>query len=274
MSALSLSLCNNLIPYGLRTFPENAFFVNLAFRGPCAIYPYARITRCKIDMFSYIGLYSNCCTSSIGRYTSIGENVRLGMGQHDYHAFSTSSALAESQVFAFAGYPGKCLPQYRLNRENEETSCVTVGHDVWIGANVIVPSDVIIGHGAVIGAGSTITKDVPPYSVVVGHNRIVKQRFSDEQISDLLQLEWWNYNVPEMIKNGFQLDINNPTECIQHFKDADPESLIPIPKRWMFVEFEKQPSPLNEVKLTPFEMEEFTLYFDPRHPNLPKIIRN
>ena len=46
---------------------------------------------------------------------------------------------------------------------------VTIGNDVWLGANVIVLPGRTIGDGAVVGAGSVVTKDVPPYAVVVGN---------------------------------------------------------------------------------------------------------
>ena len=46
---------------------------------------------------------------------------------------------------------------------------VTIGKDVWIGANVLILPGRTIGDGAVIGAGSVVTKDVGPYTVVGGN---------------------------------------------------------------------------------------------------------
>lgn len=46
---------------------------------------------------------------------------------------------------------------------------VTIGNDVWIAADVCVLPGVTIGNGAVVGAGSIVTRDVPPYSLVVGN---------------------------------------------------------------------------------------------------------
>lgn len=43
---------------------------------------------------------------------------------------------------------------------------VTIGNDVWIGANVSILPGVIIGDGAIVSAGSVVTKDVEPYSIV------------------------------------------------------------------------------------------------------------
>lgn len=45
---------------------------------------------------------------------------------------------------------------------------IVIKDDVWIGAGVIVLPGVTIGQGAVIGAGAVVTKDVPPFTIVVG----------------------------------------------------------------------------------------------------------
>ncbi|MCR4965148.1 MAG: acetyltransferase [Bacteroidales bacterium] len=45
---------------------------------------------------------------------------------------------------------------------------VTIGDDVWIGANVIILPGVSVASGSIIGAGSVVTKDVPEYAVVAG----------------------------------------------------------------------------------------------------------
>jgi len=61
-------------------------------------------------------------------------------------------------------------------KQGIETEQVVIGKNVWIGANSAILPGVKIGDNSVIGAGSTITEDVPAYSVVVGNPaKIIKQ---------------------------------------------------------------------------------------------------
>jgi maltose O-acetyltransferase len=46
---------------------------------------------------------------------------------------------------------------------------VVIGDNVFLGAGVIVLPGVKIGHGAIIGAGAVVTKNVDPYTIVVGN---------------------------------------------------------------------------------------------------------
>lgn len=77
----------------------------------------------------------------------------------------------------------------------ERAGDTIVGNDVWIGSEAMIMPGVKIGDGAVIGARSVITKDVPPYSIVVGHNHIVRQRFDDECVAILLEIKWWDWPI-------------------------------------------------------------------------------
>jgi maltose O-acetyltransferase len=46
---------------------------------------------------------------------------------------------------------------------------VSIGDRVWIGYQAIILPGVTIGDGAVIGAGAVVTKNVEPYSIMVGN---------------------------------------------------------------------------------------------------------
>lgn len=71
---------------------------------------------------------------------------------------------------------------------------IVIGNDVWIGYEAVVLSGVTIGDGAIIGTRAVVTKDVPPYTIVGGiPAKPIRRRFSDEVISKLLELQWWNW---------------------------------------------------------------------------------
>ncbi len=46
---------------------------------------------------------------------------------------------------------------------------VKICNDCWIGAGAIVLNGITIGEGDVVGAGAVVTKDVEPYTIVVGN---------------------------------------------------------------------------------------------------------
>ena len=78
---------------------------------------------------------------------------------------------------------------------------IVIGNDIWIGAHSIIRSGVTIGDGAVIGSGSVITKNIAPYTIVVGNNRVIKQRFSDNEVEDLLSIKWWKWDDSKIFES-------------------------------------------------------------------------
>ena len=76
---------------------------------------------------------------------------------------------------------------------------VVIGNDVWLGKNVIITNGANIGNGVIAGAGAIITKDVPDYAVVVGvPAKIIRYRYSQEQIRALNKIQWWNWSDEEI----------------------------------------------------------------------------
>ena len=77
-----------------------------------------------------------------------------------------------------------------------------IGNDVWIGHNVTIMPGVTIGSGVIIGSCSVVTKNVPHYSIVAGNpGRIVRQRFDNETIAKLLEIQWWDWPEDKIFAN-------------------------------------------------------------------------
>lgn len=92
---------------------------------------------------------------------------------------------------------------------------IVIGNDVWIGEDCLIMSGVTIGDGAVVGARSIITKDVPPYSKVVGHHRVLGKRFNPMQIKALLNIKWWEWNDEKIKENAHLLNSVNINDFIE-----------------------------------------------------------
>ena len=233
---LSAQTCKMLEPHGLTLQRNVTLARNLRFRAPVYFFDQSLIMGTQIDSYSYIGRNSVASGTSIGRYCSIAHYVDLAMGIHNIKRFSTTPALYNNMFFM--KYSGEIKEQDPDYIQRGMYSKTTIGNDVWIGADVKIPASVTIGHSAVIGTGTVITKDVPPYAVVVGRGgvsqsqQIVKYRFSDEIISDLLEINWWDYDLPRMVAQGIKVPRDNVQDLISFFKNEEREKLIPIDAQW------------------------------------------
>ncbi|PKV67033.1 CatB-related O-acetyltransferase [Pontibacter ramchanderi] len=77
-----------------------------------------------------------------------------------------------------------------------------VGNDVWIGYEAVIMPGVKIGSGAIVATKAVVTKDVPDYAIVAGNPaQVVKMRFPESEIAQLLQIAWWNWSVEKITRN-------------------------------------------------------------------------
>jgi virginiamycin A acetyltransferase len=130
----------------------------------------------------------------IGKFCMIASDVTFIMNGANHLTQSISS-----YPFAIFGHDwtkamdGKSYP----NKGN-----TIVGNDVWIGYNATILPGITIGDGAIIAANTSVSKDVPPYSIVGGNpSKIIKKRFSDEKIETLLELKWWDWDIEKITKH-------------------------------------------------------------------------
>lgn len=70
---------------------------------------------------------------------------------------------------------------HRRYVEDPDPQPVTIGNDVWLGAEVMVCKGVTIGDGSVIGAKSLVTSDIPPMTLAAGvPAKIIRQLRPEE----------------------------------------------------------------------------------------------
>jgi len=146
----------------------------------------------KIGKYTYIGKYCYLTKVTIGNYCSIANNISIGQGEHDISNISTSSFFYDDAY-----------------EQLTQKEC-RIGNDVWIGVDSIILRGVSIGNGAVVGANSVVTKDVPPFSIVVGSPaRVIKYRFNKDKIINIENSEWWNHDIEEATKVINKLELEN-----------------------------------------------------------------
>lgn len=143
----------------------------------------------EIGDYSYFSGNAIVSNTTVGKFCSIGPNFMCGWGGHPTNGISTSPVFYSKDA------------KFSFSKENkiDEHPKITICNDVFIGANVTVLEGVTIGDGAIIGAGAVVSKDIPPYAIAVGCPiQIKRYRFSDEQISQLQKIQWWNFDESEL----------------------------------------------------------------------------
>ena len=134
----------------------------------------------------------------IGNFCSIAIGCNIYLGGNHRCDWVTTFPFGHIHKNVFTGFDGKGHPHTKGD--------VIIGNDVWIGANVTIMSGVTNGDGAVIANNSHVVKDVEPYSMVGGNPaKMIKKRFSDEQIKKLLEIKWWNWNDKDINDHVFLL---------------------------------------------------------------------
>ncbi|MEJ7692086.1 acyltransferase [Daejeonella sp.] len=111
----------------------------------------------------------------------IGDDSFIGVGNVIIGPVSIGSntMLAQNVVLSGMnhGYEDVKVPPIK---QKISTKQITVGDNVWIGANVTVTAGVEIGNHSIIGAGSVVTKNIPDYSVAVGNPAKVIKKYNFE----------------------------------------------------------------------------------------------
>lgn len=135
----------------------------------------------------------------IGNYTYGVLNIKTYGGENEHLQIGHFVSIGNDSKFILGGnHPSDTLSTYPFGQKiyNKPTLSFSKGpivieDDVWVGENVIILSGVTVGQGAIIGTGSVVTKNVEPYSLVVGSPAVFKKyRFANEIITELLKIDF------------------------------------------------------------------------------------
>jgi len=160
----------------------------------------------KCGKYSYGPLTNHYLVEEVGAFCSFAEGTDV-LQNHAIDYITT-----HPMVFHDKGI-NPALPDYYTNRVGckwhidgvspkgivKNLKKIHIGNDVWLGKNVVITNAARIGNGVIAGASAVITKDVPDYAVVGGvPARIIKFRYSPEQIDALNKIAWWNWSDDEI----------------------------------------------------------------------------
>jgi len=152
-------------------------------------FPDHQIGRGTYDVNLRIHTWGNSANLIIGSFCSIAPDVQILLGgEHKTKWVTTYPFSIFRNIEEITGHPAT-------------KGDVNIGNDVWIGMESLILSGVNIGDGAIVGARTVVTKDIPPYAIVAGNPaRVIRKRFDDEIINQLLQIKWWDWDDDKIEK--------------------------------------------------------------------------
>ena len=142
----------------------------------------------------------------IGKFCSIACGARFILN-------SANHTLKSLSTYPFPLF----FEEWELDRKNVARSWdnkgdIVIGNDVWIGYEAIILSGVTIGDGAIIASRAVVTEDVPPYTIVGGvPAKAIRKRFSEQTISHLLKIKWWDWTKERIAQNIDAIQSGNIT---------------------------------------------------------------
>lgn len=167
------------------------------FGAYCEVGARTKVSECSFGDYSYIVSDADIIYATVGKFCSIAAHTRINPGNHPLERVALNHFTYRSSAYGL-GEDDADFFQWRRDHH------VTLGNDVWIGHGAILLPSVSVGNGAAIGAGAVVSKDVPPFAIVVGvPGRVLRYRFTPEIIAALERIAWWDW-PHERLHDGLQ----------------------------------------------------------------------
>ena len=142
----------------------------------------------------YVYTWGEGSNAVVVKFCSIGGNVKIYLGGNHHTDYVTTFPFGHINKDIFNTFENKDHPFTKGD--------VNIGNDVWIAQNATIMSGITIGEGAVMTNNSHVVKNVETYSIVGGNPaKFIKYRFTQLQISKLLEIKWWDWDDEKINKN-------------------------------------------------------------------------
>ncbi|MGL4754843.1 MAG: CatB-related O-acetyltransferase [Aeromonadaceae bacterium] len=154
-----------------------------------------RLENVVLGQYTYISNNSRIRDCVVGKYCSLGKDIKIGLANHPVNYISTSPYLYKKNFLGVKHQDSKDL-HYKNEYKN-----TTIGNDVWIGDNVIICGGVTIGNGVIIAAGSVVTKNLEDYSIYGGvPAKLIKKRTIINTIKENDDNNWWELSESDIMR--------------------------------------------------------------------------
>lgn len=184
--------------------PKAYLYQGSALQGKNYIGRRSELRHTKLGFGSYVNDRCRFTDTVIGKFCSIGTDVEVVIGRHPVSEnISTHPAFyAPANELGFSFTDSASFTENKwVDKDNGICACI--GNDVWIGNRVLIMEGLTVGDGAIIASGSVLTKDAKPYGVYAGvPARMIKSRFDDDKIKELLDLKWWDKDTEWLVEHG------------------------------------------------------------------------
>ncbi|MCM1233274.1 MAG: CatB-related O-acetyltransferase [Ruminococcus flavefaciens] len=166
----------------------------------------AELSNSYLGMCSYLAAGAKLVNVKVGKYSCIGPEVKVILGQHPVTGI-VSVHPAFYSTKNVIGYSYVKQDKFIETRIAAQEYSVIIGNDVWIGMGAHIMEGVTVADGSIIAAGAVVIRNTEPFEVVGGvPARHIKYRFSKEERDKLLEVQWWDKDLEWIMEHAEEFE--------------------------------------------------------------------